>query len=112
MERPEIVDLKNRIETVLRLFNPDVEHPEAQAQEIKDLQDRINARLREIINGTVSIKTSDVEVESMLLPSTHLVLRDRPDAVETCPGTSGARSSTDFGHDFASNSRRVTDGTG
>jgi predicted ATP-dependent endonuclease of OLD family len=89
LQRQEFVDLKNRIQAVLSLFNPDPDHPELQAQEIRDLQNRINIRLQEIISGTVSIRTSAVEVESMLLPSTHLVLKDRPDALETPPAHQG-----------------------
>ena len=85
MQRQEFIDLKNRIEVVLSLFNPDPAHPELQAQEIRELQNRINTRLNEVIAGSVSIKTSAVEVESMLLPSTYLVLKDRPDALETPP---------------------------
>jgi len=85
MQRPEIVDLKYKIESVLRLFNPDPEHPELQAEEIRDVQARINSRLNQVIGGTVSIRTSEIEIESMLLPSTYLVLKDRPDGVETPP---------------------------
>jgi putative ATP-dependent endonuclease of OLD family len=85
MQRQEVIDLKNRIEVVLGLFNPDPAHPELQAQEIRELQNRINIRLNEVIAGSVSIKTSPVEIESMLLPSTYLVLKDRPDALETPP---------------------------
>jgi len=85
MQRPEILDLKYKIESVLRLFNPDPEHPEMQATEIRDVEDRINSRLNRVIGGTVSIRTSDVEIEPFLLPSTYLVLKDRPDGVETAP---------------------------
>lgn len=89
MQRPEVIDLKDRIATVLRLFNPDPQHPEAQAEEIRDIENRINGRLNEIIAGTVAIKTSNVDVESMLLPSTYLVLKDRPEGVETTPTHQG-----------------------
>ena len=76
MQRPEVVDLKNNIETVLRLFNPDPDHPEMQAPEIRDIESRINSRLNRIIAGKVSIRTSDVDIEPILLPSTYLVLKD------------------------------------
>ena len=85
MQRPEIHDLKYMIENVLRLFNPDPEHPEMQAPEIRDVEDRINSRLNRVIGGTVSIRTSDVEIEPILLPSTYLVLKDRADGVDTPP---------------------------
>lgn len=89
MARAEVVELKQRIEAVLKLFSPDPVHPENQAQEIRDIQDRINERLNEVITGEVAIRTSAVEIEPMLLPSTHLVLKDRPDAVETPPAHQG-----------------------
>lgn len=89
LQRQEFIDLKDKIEVVLNLFNPNPDHPELQAEEIRDLQNRINIRLREIISASVSIKTSSVEVESMLLPSTYLVLKDRPDALETPPAHQG-----------------------
>jgi len=89
MARREVVELKQRIEAVLKLFSPDPDHPEQQAEEIRDVEDRINNRLKEVITGQVAIRTSAVEIEPMLLPSTHLVLKDHPDAVETLPGHQG-----------------------
>jgi hypothetical protein len=89
VRRPEIIELKRRIEAVLRLFSPDPDHPEVQAEEVRDIQDRINARLNQVIGGTVAIRTTEVEIEPMLLPSTHLVLKDRPGSVETVPGHQG-----------------------
>jgi hypothetical protein len=89
LSRPEIRELKGRIEAVLRLFSPDPDHPEVQAAEIRDVEGRINARLNQVIGGTVAIRTSEVEIEPMLLPSTHLVIKDRPDSVETTPGHQG-----------------------
>ncbi|MFI5176759.1 MAG: ATP-dependent endonuclease, partial [Terriglobia bacterium] len=89
MQRPEVVELKHNIEAVLRLFNPDPDHPEMQAPEIRDVEDRINSRLNRVIAGTVSIRTSEVEIEPLLLPSTYLVLKDRPDGVDTSPAHQG-----------------------
>jgi putative ATP-dependent endonuclease of OLD family len=89
VRRPEILELRRQIETVLRLFNPNPDHPEVQADEIREVEDRINARLNQIISGTVAIRTSEVEIEPMLLPNTHLVIKDRPDGVETTPGHQG-----------------------
>jgi putative ATP-dependent endonuclease of OLD family len=89
MQRPEVVDLKNNIETVLRLFNPNPDHPEMQAPEIRDIESRINSRLNRIIGGKVSIRTSDVDIEPILLPSTYLVLKDRPEGVDTTPAHQG-----------------------
>jgi predicted ATPase len=89
VRRPEIIELKNRIEAVLKLFSPDPDHPEVQAEEVRDIQERINAKLNQVIGGIVAIRTSEVEIEPMLLPSTHLVVRDRPGSVETVPGHQG-----------------------
>ena len=89
VRRPEIIELKRSIDAVLRLFSPDPDHPEVQAQEIRDVEDRINARLNQVIGGIVAIRTSEVEIEPMLLPSTHLVLRDRLGGIETTPEHQG-----------------------
>lgn len=89
MARPEVVELKQRIDAVLKLFSPDPEHPDQQAQEIRDVETRINNRLKEVITGQVVIRTSEVEIEPMLLPSTHLVLKDQSNAIETLPGHQG-----------------------
>jgi putative ATP-dependent endonuclease of OLD family len=89
MNRVEVVELRQRIQAVLRLFNPDPNHPEVQAEEIREVQDRINAKLNQVIGGTVAIRTSEIEIEPMLLPSTRLVLKDRPDGLETSPTHQG-----------------------
>jgi predicted ATP-dependent endonuclease of OLD family len=83
MQRPEVLELKARFEEVLRLFRPDPEHPDRQAQEIRELEDRINSRLNEIIGGIVSIETTEPDIRPVLLPSTVLVLQDREDSVKT-----------------------------
>ena len=89
VRRPEILELRRQIEVVLRLFNPNPDHPEVQAEEIREVEERINARLNQVIGGTVAIRTSEVEIEPMLLPSTHLLIKDRSDGVETTPGHQG-----------------------
>lgn len=86
---PKIIELKKKIEAVLRLFSPDPDHPEVQAEEIRAVQERINAKLSEVIGGTVAIRTSEVDIEPILLPSTHLVLRDGPGSIETLPEHQG-----------------------
>lgn len=89
MARAEVIQLKQQIEAVLKLFNPDPNHPEAQAQEIREVEERINARLNQVIGGAVAIRTSDPEIEPMLLPNTRLVIKDRVDSMETSPGHQG-----------------------
>jgi len=89
MQRPEVVELKRQIEAVLKLFRPDPEHPESQAEEIQDIQRRINERLNQVIGGIASIKTSEPDIRPILLPSTTLVMKDREDSVETPVGHQG-----------------------
>lgn len=83
MQRPEVIALKAGIEGVLRLFRPDPVQPENQAQEIRDVERRINERLNDVIGGIVSIETLEPDIRPVLLPSTRLVLRDREDGVKT-----------------------------
>ena len=83
MQREEIQTLKQSIENVLRLFNPDPDHPDLQAAEVRDVQRRINEKMNEVIAGTITIRTSVPEIQPMILPSTTLAVRDHPDCVET-----------------------------
>lgn len=83
MQRPEVVALKEQIEKVLQLFRPDPQHPELQADEIKDAERRINDRLQEVVGGIVSIETIEPDIKPVLLPSTILTMKDSPDAVST-----------------------------
>ena len=83
MKRPEVVELRRQFDEVLKLFHPDPEHPELQAEEIRDIQNRINSRLNEVIGGIASIKTSEPDIQPFILPSTTLVVKDREDAVDT-----------------------------
>lgn len=89
MQRPEVVELRRQIEAVLKLFRPVPEHPELQAEEIQDIQKRINERLNQVIGGFASIKTSEPDIRPILLPSTTLVMKDREDSVETPVGHQG-----------------------
>lgn len=83
MLRPEVAALKEQIQAVLALFRPDPHHPEAQAEEIRELETRINSRLNEIIGGVVTIETSPPDLRLILLPNTSLVIRDKPGGVRT-----------------------------
>lgn len=83
MLRPEVVALKQHMQTVLGLFRPDPDHPGSQAEEIRDLEDRINTRLNEIIGGVVTIETSAPDLRPILLPSTSLTIRDKAGGVST-----------------------------
>lgn len=83
MHRPEVEALRKQIQTVLDLFRPDSEHPEQQAEEIRELEGRINDRLGEVIGGIASIVTQEPDIRPILLPSTTLVIRDSEHAVDT-----------------------------
>ncbi|MDO8742761.1 MAG: AAA family ATPase [bacterium] len=83
MQRPEVLELKARLDAVLRLFSPDPTNGNGQAEEIRDLENRINTRLNEVVGGIVSIETSEVDIRPILLPSTELMLRDKVDSVKT-----------------------------
>lgn len=79
LKRTEVIELQEKLKEVLALFKPG----EDQAPEIKDLQDRINERLNQVIGGIATIETEEPEVKPFILPSTTLVLRDREDSIPT-----------------------------
>ncbi len=83
MQRPEVIELKKQIDIVLKLFSPDIEHPEFQAEEIQYIQNRINERLNQIIGGIVAIKTSEPDIRPILLPNTTLIMKDGANGIET-----------------------------
>src|SRR5262249_14579514 len=83
LQREEVLALKTKIDEVLRLFRPDPENPSAQAEEIREIEQRINDHLNDVIGGIVSIETTEPDIRPVLLPSTTLVIRDRQDAVKT-----------------------------
>ena len=83
MQRPELIELKNQIETVLKLFRPDPDNPEAQAEEIRDLENRINEKLNQVIVGIAAIRTNEPDIRPLILPNTSLVVKDRENALET-----------------------------
>jgi energy-coupling factor transporter ATP-binding protein EcfA2 len=82
-QRVEVLALKEAMQHVLDLFCPDPNHPENQAQEIRDLEARINDGLREVIGGEAHIRTEAPDVNSMLLPNTSLVVRDSNFGIDT-----------------------------
>jgi putative ATP-dependent endonuclease of OLD family len=81
--RIEVQHLKAALEDVMELFRPDEAHPEHQADEIRVLQERISQGLNEVIGGQAFIKTEPLELRSLLLPSTSLVIRDPHLGIET-----------------------------
>jgi predicted ATP-dependent endonuclease of OLD family len=82
-QRAEILRLKEAFQTVLDLFCRDDSHPERQAQEIRQLEDRLNEGLREVIGGQARIQTEPAEINTFLLPSTSLVIRDASADIDT-----------------------------
>lgn len=87
--RPEMQRLQNALDEVLQLFRPDPAHPDRQAAEIRALQDRINQGLNEVIGGHALIKTAPPELQSLVMPSTTLVIRDHLVNIETEVGHQG-----------------------
>jgi putative ATP-dependent endonuclease of OLD family len=88
-QRPEMVALQVALDDVLALFRPDPANPQRQAHEVRDLQDRINLRLNEVIGGQALIRTEAPELRTMVLPSTSLVIRDVQAGIDTEVGHQG-----------------------
>lgn len=88
-QRPEMTRLQAALEDVLALFRPDEANPNRQAQEVRDLQDRINRSLNEVVGGQALIRTEAPELRSMVLPSTSLVIRDTQAGIDTDVGHQG-----------------------
>jgi predicted ATP-dependent endonuclease of OLD family len=88
-QRPEMQALKNALNAVLELFQPDAEHPERQAEEIRDLQTRINQGLADVIGGQAYIKTEPPELRTLVMPSTSLLIKDTLAGISTQVGHQG-----------------------
>lgn len=88
-QRPEMAALQAALDDVLALFRPDPANPHRQAQEVRDLQDRINRSLNEVVGGQALIRTEAPELRTMVLPSTSLVIRDAQAGIETVVGHQG-----------------------
>lgn len=57
-QRPEMAALQVALDDVLALFRPDPANPQRQAQEVRDLQDRINQSLNEVVGGQPSTQVA------------------------------------------------------
>lgn len=88
-QRPEMARLQSALDEVLALFRPDPANPQRQAQEVRDLQDRINQSLNEVVGGQALIRTESPELRTMVLPSTSLVIRDAQAGIDTEVGHQG-----------------------
>ena len=88
-QRPEMAALQAALDNVLALFRPDPANPQRQAQEVRDLQDRINQSLNEVVGGQALIRTEAPELRTMVLPSTSLVIRDAQAGIDTEVGHQG-----------------------
>lgn len=88
-QRPEMAALQAALDDVLALFRPDPANPQRQAQEVRDLQDRINRSLNEVVGGQALIRTEAPELQSLVLPSTSLVIRDAQAGIDTEVGHQG-----------------------
>lgn len=88
-QRPEMTRLQAALDDVLALFRPDEANPNRQAQEVRDLQDRINRSLNEVVGGQALIRTEAPELRAMVMPSTSLVIRDAQAGIDTDVGHQG-----------------------
>ena len=88
-QRPEMQALKTALDSVLQLFQPDEAHPERQADEIRELQARINQGLADVIGGQAFIKTEPPELRSLVMPSTSLLIKDTLAGINTQVGHQG-----------------------
>lgn len=82
-QRPEMARLQSALDDVLALFRPDAANPNRQAQEVRDLQDRINSSLQQVVGGKALIRTEAPELRAMVMPSTSLVIHDANAGIET-----------------------------
>lgn len=82
-QRPEMEALRSAIDAVLQLFRPDEQHPERQAEEIRELQSRINQGLSDVIGGEAFIRTEPPAIGALVMPSTSLVIKDPLAGIET-----------------------------
>ena len=82
-QRQEVIALQEALRRVLDLFSADPNNPSGQAQEIRDLETKINDGLREIIGGEARIRTEAPDINSLLMPNTTLVVRDSNFGIDT-----------------------------
>jgi predicted ATP-dependent endonuclease of OLD family len=82
-QKQEILDLKQAFAKVMELFSPDAAHPENQAAEIRELEQKINEGLKEVIGGEAKIRTESPEIAEFLLPNTSLIIRDDKCDIDT-----------------------------
>lgn len=88
-QREEMQALHAALDAVMALFRPDQEHPERQAAEIRELQERINQSLSDVIAGQALIRTEPPELRALVMPSTSLLIRDPSVGIETQVGHQG-----------------------
>jgi len=77
LQREEFRALNEQIDRVKALFTPNLEHPEwEQAQEITELENTISEKLSGIIDARAKIDTTDLNIPSVILPTTVLKIDD------------------------------------
>lgn len=82
-QRPEMVRLQEALDDVLALFRPDAANPQRQAQEVRELQEQINRNLNDVVGGKALIRTEALDLRTVLLPSTSLVIQDTQAGIDT-----------------------------
>lgn len=88
-QRPEMARLQQALDEVLALFRGDAAGGGRQAEEVRDLQERISRSLNEVVGGQALIRTEAPQLTSMVLPSTSLVIRDAQAGIDTEVGHQG-----------------------
>jgi putative ATP-dependent endonuclease of the OLD family len=76
-QREEYRSLYDQLQRVKALFAPNPDHPEwQQAEEIAELENAISDQLSNVISARVKIETTQLNLPSMILPSTTLRVND------------------------------------
>lgn len=88
-QRPEMGALRQALDNVMALFRPDEADATHQAPEIRELEARINASLADVVSGQAFIRTTPLELRTLVMPSTSLLIRDPIAGIETQIGHQG-----------------------
>jgi len=77
LQRDEFKELSKQMAKVKALFTPDANNPDwEQAPEIKELEENITSNLSNIISAKAIIDTKDLDLTSVLMPTTILKIDD------------------------------------
>ena len=75
--KPEVRELKAKIDQVKALFQPNPENPDwEQAQEIIEFQNDLSALLSKVIESKATLEPGDISISEIVLPNTTLWIND------------------------------------